>query len=70
MNVLYIYIIVHMDTDVKICLDHFGIKDYPKVNSIISSLFFNRCIRERNCGTGYQVDPTTQTCKGKKTVVT
>ncbi|CAF1393761.1 unnamed protein product [Adineta ricciae] len=21
-----------------------------------------RCIRERNCGTGYQVDPTTQTC--------
>ncbi|CAF5133939.1 unnamed protein product, partial [Rotaria sp. Silwood1] len=21
-----------------------------------------RCIRERNCGTGYQVDPVTQTC--------
>ena len=25
-----------------------------------------RCIRERNCGTGYQVDPTTQTCVGRK----
>jgi len=24
-----------------------------------------RCIRERNCGTGYQVDPITQTCIGK-----
>lgn len=26
-----------------------------------------RCIRERNCGTGYQVDPDTQTCMGRST---
>lgn len=29
----------------------------------------NSCIRERNCGTGYQVDPVTQTCIGKQTII-
>ncbi len=28
-----------------------------------------RCIRERNCGTGYQVDPVTQTCVGKNEIL-
>ncbi len=30
-------------------------------------LCIRRCIRERNCGTGYQVDPITQTCVGERT---
>jgi hypothetical protein len=30
------------------------------------NLLDDRCIRERNCGTGYQVDPITQTCIGTR----
>ena len=63
MNVLCISIIVHSDIVVRICRVHFG-KEIFSLNEQIISIF-QRCIRERNCGTGYQVDPVTQTCVGE-----
>ncbi len=65
MNVLCINITAHMDIDVRICLDHTGRKNIFFFSKMIAYFFVNRCIRERNCGTGYQVDPVTQTCMGK-----
>ncbi len=65
MNVLYINIIAHMDIDVRICQDRTGKKKKKLQRNKFFISFENRCIRERNCGTGYQVDPVTQTCIGK-----
>ena len=52
-----------MDIAVRICLAHFGNKTAVLINNHWNIW---RCIRERNCGTGYQVDPVTQTCVGKE----
>lgn len=58
-----------MVIDVKICQDHIGNRKKIFLVYIYIDLFMNSCIRERNCGTGYQVDPVTQTCIGKQTII-
>lgn len=68
MNVLFINIIARLDIDVRICRVHSGRKrDFPRERE--RRLVIDRCIRERNCGTGYQVDPVTQTCAGKRNIL-
>lgn len=68
MNVRFINIIVVLDIVVRICRDHSGKRrDFWRVRE---EFFIDRCIRERNCGTGYQVDPVTQTCVGKRDIFT
>ena len=68
MNVRFINIIVLLDIVVRICRVHSGKgRVFQKVRE---EFFIDRCIRERNCGTGYQVDPVTQTCVGKRDILT